>query len=54
MGISGGTGVGGSAQPPQIRESETTAFTETMKKKRARDAAGGYRGGRALFAAHLR
>jgi len=32
MGIGGGTGVGGSAQQPQIRESETTAFTETMKK----------------------
>lgn len=31
MGI-GGTGVGGTSQPPQIRESETTAFTETMKK----------------------
>ena len=32
MGIGGGTGVGGTAQPPQIRESETTAFVEGMKK----------------------
>ena len=31
MGI-GGTGIGGTSQPPQIRESETTAFTEIMKK----------------------
>lgn len=32
MGIGGGAGVGGGAQPPQIRESETTAFVETAKK----------------------
>jgi hypothetical protein len=31
MGI-GGTGIGGTGQPPQIREGETTAFTEVMKK----------------------
>lgn len=28
----GGTGVGGTAQPPQIRESETNSFTEVTKK----------------------
>ncbi|MGA8164351.1 MAG: hypothetical protein WB791_04910 [Waddliaceae bacterium] len=32
MGIGGGTGVGGGVQPPQIRDSETTAFTETTRK----------------------
>lgn len=32
MGVGSGTGVGGSPQPPQIREFQTTAFVENMKK----------------------
>lgn len=32
MGVGAGTGVGGTAQPPQIRETETQAFVENMKK----------------------
>jgi hypothetical protein len=35
MGIGAGTGIAGSSVPPQIRESETTAFVETHKAQLA-------------------